>query len=64
MSETSVTPRLARFMDMALMVVESGKTGTEVAKRANALLQEAKANVGVILNKTVSYVPKSLHQEL
>jgi uncharacterized protein involved in exopolysaccharide biosynthesis/Mrp family chromosome partitioning ATPase len=63
-SQISITPRLARFMDMVLMVVESDKTDRDVAKRAAAMLAETKTNVGIILNKTRSYVPKSLQQEL
>jgi Mrp family chromosome partitioning ATPase/uncharacterized protein involved in exopolysaccharide biosynthesis len=63
-SQISITPRLARFMDMVLMVVESDKTDRDVAKRAAAMLAETKTNVGVILNKTRSYIPKRLQQEL
>ncbi len=63
-SQISITPRLARFMDMVLLVVESEKTDREVAQRATAWLAEGKSNVGVILNKTRSYIPKRLQQEL
>ncbi len=63
-SQTSVTPRLAGMMDMVLLVVESEKTSQEVVQQANALLAASKANVGVVLNKTHSYVPARLHQEL
>ena len=63
-TQISVTPRLARFMDMVLMVVESEKTDRDVAQRASALLSESRANVGVVMNKNRSYVPKRLHQEL
>ena len=63
-SQISLTPRLARFMDMVLMVVESGKTDRDVVKRATALLTENKANVSVVLNKARTYVPKSLLQEM
>src|ERR1019366_8236632 len=30
-SEISITPRLARFMDMVLLVIESGKTSRDAA---------------------------------
>ncbi len=63
-SQISVTPSLARFMDMVLVVVESEKTDRDVLKRAMSLLAESKANVGVILNKGRTYVPQRLQQEL
>jgi Mrp family chromosome partitioning ATPase len=63
-SQTSVTPRLAGFMDMVLLVIESEKTDQDVVKRANALLAESKANVRAVLNKTHNYVPDRLQQEL
>jgi polysaccharide biosynthesis transport protein len=62
-SQLSVTPRLAGFMDMVLLVVESEKTDREVVKRATSLLEESNAHVGILLNKTRSYVPAKLHQE-
>ena len=63
-SEISVTPRLARFMDMVLLVVESGKTSREAAIRTAALLGESKTNVGLVLNKNRSYVPKRLDHSI
>lgn len=63
-NQISITPTLARFMDMVLLVVESEKTDREVAKRAAALISESKVNMAVILNKTRSYVPRRLQQEL
>jgi Mrp family chromosome partitioning ATPase len=64
MSQISITPRLARFMDMVMVVVESEKTDREVVQRAVNMLTEARANVGVVLNKRKQYVPKQLQQEL
>jgi Mrp family chromosome partitioning ATPase len=63
-SQISATPRLAGFMDMVFMVVESEKTDRDVVKRAATLLAESRCNLGVILNKSRSYVPKRLQQEL
>lgn len=63
-SQTSITPRLAGFLDMVLMVIESEKTQQDAAKRANTLLAESKANVTAILNKTHTYVPPWLYQEI
>jgi Mrp family chromosome partitioning ATPase len=62
-TQTSMTPRLARLMDMVLLVIESEKTNQEVAKKVVSLLAESKANVSTVLNKTRSYVPSKLHQE-
>jgi uncharacterized protein involved in exopolysaccharide biosynthesis/Mrp family chromosome partitioning ATPase len=62
-TQTSMTPRLARLMDMVLLVIESEKTNQEVAKKVISLLGESKANVTMVLNKTRSYVPPKLHQE-
>jgi Mrp family chromosome partitioning ATPase len=63
-SEISITPRLARFMDMVLLVIESEKTSRDAAVRATSLLAESKTNVGLVLNKNRSYVPKRLEQSL
>ena len=63
-TQISVTPRLARFMDMVLLVVESEKTDRDVAQRAASLLTESRAHVGVVMNKNRTYVPRRLHQEL
>ncbi len=62
-SQISITPRLAGFMDMVLLVIESEKTDREMVQRATALLAESKAHVGAVLNKTQNYVPARLHQE-
>jgi hypothetical protein len=47
-------------MDMVLLVIESGKTSREAGMRAAALLTESKTNVGLVLNKNRSYLPKRL----
>lgn len=62
-SQISITPRLAEFMDMVLLVVESEKTDRETVQKAAALLAETKAHVGALLNKTRDYVPSWLHKE-
>jgi Mrp family chromosome partitioning ATPase len=62
-SQTSVTPRLAKFMDAVLLVVESERTDQHVAQQASALLAGSNANVCVVLNKTQSYIPRQLSQE-
>jgi succinoglycan biosynthesis transport protein ExoP len=63
-SQISPTPKLAQFMDMVFMVVESEKTDRDVVKRAADLLAESKTDVGIILNKNHNYVPHRLVQEL
>jgi uncharacterized protein involved in exopolysaccharide biosynthesis/Mrp family chromosome partitioning ATPase len=63
-SQISVTPRLAGFMDTVLLVIESEKTDRDVAKRAVAMLAESKANVCAVLNKNRRYVPERLQQEI
>jgi uncharacterized protein involved in exopolysaccharide biosynthesis/Mrp family chromosome partitioning ATPase len=62
-SQISITPRLAGFMDLVLLTIESEKTDRDVVQRATTLLAKSKAHVGVVLNKTKSYVPSRLHQE-
>ncbi len=59
---TSVTLRLAGFMDTMLLVAESEKTNRNAVTEAASLLAEAKASVAVVLNKTRSYIPASLDQ--
>jgi polysaccharide biosynthesis transport protein len=63
-SQLSITPRLAGFMDMVLLVVESEKNDREVVQGACALLADSKVHVGLVLNKTRTYVPARLQQEL
>jgi uncharacterized protein involved in exopolysaccharide biosynthesis/Mrp family chromosome partitioning ATPase len=63
-SQISITPRLARFMDMVLLVVESEKSDRDLVKRGISMISEPHANVGVVLNKRRNYVPKVLQQEL
>lgn len=62
-SQTSMTPRLAKFMDTVLLLIESEQTDEKHAQQASALLAESKANVCAVLNKTRPYVPAMLHQE-
>ncbi len=59
-SQISITPRLAEYMDMVFMVVESEKTSRDSVQRAADMLTETGANVGVVLNKNRQYVPARL----
>src|SRR5690606_34265954 len=49
-SSVSVTPRLAAFMDVVLLVIESEKADRDAVTRARDLLAESKTPVGAILN--------------
>lgn len=62
-SQISITPRLASFMDMVLLVVESEKSPGDLVQRAANLLNQSRTHVGVVLNKTRSYVPSYLYQD-
>jgi uncharacterized protein involved in exopolysaccharide biosynthesis/Mrp family chromosome partitioning ATPase len=62
-SQISITPRLASFMDMVLFVIESEKTDRDLLQRATSLLSESNSHVGVVLNKTKTYVPRKLYQD-
>jgi uncharacterized protein involved in exopolysaccharide biosynthesis/Mrp family chromosome partitioning ATPase len=61
--QTSITPRLASYMDMLLLVVEPEKTNREAARLAMAMLHESRANVAAIVNKQKSYIPAWLYHE-
>jgi len=62
-SQTSITSRLARFMDMVLLVVESEKSDREVVQQANNWLLQSGATVGAVLNKSRQYIPEKLQQD-
>jgi Mrp family chromosome partitioning ATPase len=62
-SPTSMTPRLAGYMDIVLLVLESEKTGRETAKHASDLMKDSRANVAAVLNKYRKYVPERLVPE-
>ena len=63
-SQTSVTPKLAAFMDLTLMVIESEKTSRNVVEQATAMLAASRVSSKVVLNKYRRYVPDLLHKEL
>ncbi|HUE36624.1 MAG TPA: hypothetical protein VMO20_04485, partial [Candidatus Acidoferrum sp.] len=62
-SQTSITSRLAGFMDMVLLVIQSEKTGRDAAQQAIDLLAHSRTKIGIVLNKTRSYIPVRLHRE-
>ncbi len=63
-TQTSPTPRLASHMDIVLLVLESEKTGQQLAARATALMRDSRATVAAVLNKYRPRVPAQLSQEL
>ena len=63
-SQVSVTSKLARYMDISLVVVEAEQTDRDVVNRASSFLAQSGANVGLVLNKTRAYGPKRLQQAL
>lgn len=62
-SQTSITSRLAGFMDMVLLVIQSEKTHVDAVQQAIGLLAHSKTKIGVVLNKTRKYIPERLHRE-
>jgi Mrp family chromosome partitioning ATPase len=63
-NQISITPRLAGYMDMMLLVVESERDSRENLQQANELLLKSNAAVGTILNKSKNYLPTFLRHEL
>jgi len=61
--QTSPTWGMAAFMDKLLLVVEAEKNNRDVIKRGYRKLVAERDNVAVVVNKTRSYVPKSLDAE-
>lgn len=63
-SQTSVTTRLAGFMDTVLLVIESEKTDRDAVQQANQLLLQSKTHVSAVLNKTRKYIPGWLQHDI
>ncbi len=63
-NQVSVTPQLARNMDMVFLLVESEKTNRDAVKRASSLLAQASCTLSVIVNRTRNYLPRPLLQEI
>ena len=63
-NQISITPRLAGYMDMMLLVVESERDSRENLQQANELLLKSNAAVGTVLNKSKNYLPTFLRHEL
>ena len=63
-SQTSSTARMAGYMDIVLLVLESEKTAQQAAIAANAMMKDSRANVAAVLNKYRPRVPALLSPEL
>jgi polysaccharide biosynthesis transport protein len=63
LDQTSPTWGMAAFMDKLLLIVEAEKNNRDVIKRGYRKLVGERDNVAVVVNKTRSYVPKSLDAE-
>src|SRR6266550_8098 len=63
LDQTSPTWGMAAFMDKLLLVVEAEKNNREGIKRSYGKLIAERDNVAVVVNKTRSYLPKSLDGE-
>jgi uncharacterized protein involved in exopolysaccharide biosynthesis/Mrp family chromosome partitioning ATPase len=63
LEQTSPTWGMAAFMDKLLLVVEAEKNNRDVIKRGYRKLVAERDNVAVVINKTRSYIPKSLDAE-
>jgi Mrp family chromosome partitioning ATPase len=58
----SITPRLARHMDLTLLVVEAEKARRSTIQECGSLLAEFTQNIAVVLNKTRNYLPRKAEQ--
>jgi uncharacterized protein involved in exopolysaccharide biosynthesis/Mrp family chromosome partitioning ATPase len=63
LDQTSPTWGMAAFMDKLLLVVEAEKNNRDVITRGYRKLVAERDNVAVVVNKTRSYIPKSLDGE-
>jgi uncharacterized protein involved in exopolysaccharide biosynthesis/Mrp family chromosome partitioning ATPase len=63
-SQISITPRIASYLDLLLLVVESERTAAAGVQRAARLLADSEAHLGTVLNKTRQYVPSKLLQDI
>jgi Mrp family chromosome partitioning ATPase len=62
-SPISITPRLAGYMDVVLLVVDSDKANRDLVVQARDLLAESKTPVGAVLTNTKEYIPKMLGRD-
>jgi Mrp family chromosome partitioning ATPase len=63
-TQTSVAARVSGLMDTTVMVLESEKTQTELARQAVRLLEESNTELVAVLNKHKRYLPQNLETDL
>ncbi|MGN6384736.1 MAG: GumC family protein [Verrucomicrobiota bacterium] len=63
-TQTSGSLRLASQMERTLLVVEAEETPKATVKRAKSLMATSKTQLYAVLNKTKSYGPKILHEDI
>jgi uncharacterized protein involved in exopolysaccharide biosynthesis/Mrp family chromosome partitioning ATPase len=63
-SQTSSTARMAGYMDIVLLVLESEKTAQQAAVGAHTMMKDSRANVAAVLNKCRPRVPALLSPDL
>lgn len=63
-TQTSATARVAGLLDMTLLVLESEKTHSDLAKQVTGLLKQSRADVAAVLNKHRQYLPNRLNPDL
>jgi Mrp family chromosome partitioning ATPase len=61
-NQISITPRLAKHMDLTLLVVEAHRATRNIVKSAGELLLEFTPNVATVLNNTQANLPKWLQR--
>lgn len=63
-TQTSATARVAGLLDMTLLVLESEKTHSDLAKQVTGLLKQSRADVAAVLNKHKRYIPQRMDSDL
>jgi Mrp family chromosome partitioning ATPase len=63
LTQTSVTLRLAGFMDKMLVVIKAEETHRNVLRQAFDLLKESGASSAAVLNRQRNYTPSWFHEE-
>lgn len=63
-TQTSVAARVSGLLDTTVMVLESEKTQSELARQAVKLLGESNTELVAVLNKHKKYLPESLETDL
>jgi uncharacterized protein involved in exopolysaccharide biosynthesis len=61
-TQASITPRLAKYMDLTLLVIEAEQAHRKSVKQAGSVLLEFTPNVALVLNNTETKLPQWLQQ--